>query len=131
MSQFDDFHAIVAEFMSEWGFTAQYQSITAVPNDAKGGVDETVTVIPIRCIRQEQTRPLFGLGTNTGTIIQEGDLILYVQPTERANQFAAALDIDPNDDNIVIQGVVWNIVTSKMHGTDPSVPILYELYIRK
>jgi hypothetical protein len=131
MSQYDSFDRLVANFMGRWGFNAQYQRITNVPNDATGGVDETVTIVPIRCIRQEQLRPLFGIGTNTGTDIQNGDLILYVQPTERADKFAAALTIEPTDDNIVIQSVTWNIVTVKMHGTDPSYPILYELYIRK
>jgi hypothetical protein len=131
MSRFDQFDRLVANAMQRWGFTALYQKITTVPNDATGGVDETIIAIPIRCIRQEQLRPLFGTGTNTGTDIQNGDLILYVQPTEKADKFADALVIDPTDDNVVIQGVTWNIVTSKLHGTDPSDPILYELYIRK
>ena len=131
MSQFDDFHALVNEFMTEWGFAATYQKISSVPNDATGGVDETVVAIPIRCIRQEQYRPGTGVGTNPNTMIQEGDLILYVQPTEQVDKFAEALIIDPTDDNVLIKGETWNIVTSKLHATDPSAPILYELYIRK
>lgn len=131
MSEFDDFHALVNDFMVEWGFPALYQKISSVPNDATGGVDETVISIPIRCIRQEQYRPLTGIGTNPNTIIQEGDLILYVQPTEQADEFAETLVIDPTDDNILIENETWNIVTVKKHATTPTDTLLYELYIRK
>jgi hypothetical protein len=131
MNQFDSFHRLVANLMARWGFDATYQRITSVPNDATGGVDETVLSTPIRCIRQEQYRPLTGIGTNPNTMIEEGDLILYVQPTERADEFAEVLVIDPKDDNIVIDGETWNIVTVKKHATTPTDTLLYELYIRK
>jgi hypothetical protein len=132
MGKYSDFDQLVAEFMREWGFTATYlRTLSSVPNDATGGVDVTTQEIQIAAIRSELIRPLTGTGTNPGTTIQEGDLILYVQPTEKADEFADALSIDPASDSVIISGVSWNIVTCKTHAPDPSDVILYELYIRK
>lgn len=133
MSRFSDFDALVTYFMAEFGFTALYQkTLTSVPNDATGGVDVSTQEIQINCIRSELFRPLNGSGTNTGSSIQEGDLILYVQPTEKADEFADALVVNAASDSVVFpDGSTWAIVTSKLHATDPSDAILYELYIRK
>lgn len=133
MTRFSDFDRIVAEFMSEFGFTAIYQkTLSSVPNDATGGVDSVTLSIPINAIRSELFRPLNGSGTNSGSSIQEGDLILYVQPTEKADEFADALVVNAASDSVVFpDGSTWAIVTSKLHATDPSDAVLYELYIRK
>jgi hypothetical protein len=118
--------------MREWGFTAIYQRTTySVPDDSDGTVANIVTPIPIRAIRSELFRPLNGSGTHPQTAIQEGDLILYVQPTEKADVLAEKLEINPSADTVDIAGVSWNIVTVKAHAPDPSDVILYELYIRK
>lgn len=129
--RFSDFDQLVAEFMSEYGFQALYQKTSSTPNDATGGVESTQVLIPINAIRAELFRPLNGTGTNSGSAIQEGDLILYVQPTEKADEFADALVVNAASDSVVINGETWAIVTSKLHATDPSDAILYELYIRK
>lgn len=133
MGRFNDFDILVTEMMAEFGFSAFYQkSYPPVPNDATGGNDSPPPLsIPINCIRSELIRPLTGTGTNNGSSIQEGDLILYVQPTEKADEFATALDVNPSSDNVLIQGVTWSIVTVKMVASDPTDVILYELYIRK
>jgi hypothetical protein len=132
MSKYSEFDLVVSEFMREWGFTAQYiKVLSSVPNDTTGGVDVVTDTIPINAIRSELFRPLTGTGTVAQTTIQDGDLILYVQPTEKADEFATALVIDPSADSVIIAGVTWNIVTVKTHAPDPSDVILYELYIRK
>lgn len=130
-SRFSDFDQLVSEFMREWGFQALYQRTTSTPNDATGGVDVSTQEIQINAIRSELFRPLNGSGTNSGSSIQEGDLILYVQPTEKADEFADSLVVNAASDSVVINGETWAIVTSKLHATDPSDAILYELYIRK
>jgi hypothetical protein len=133
MSRFNDFDILVTEMMADFGFTALYQrNLPGIPNDATGGVDSPPPLsIPINCIRSELIKPLTGTGTNNGSSIQEGDLILYVQPTEKADEFATALVVDPSSDNVLIQGVTWSIVTVKLIASDPTDVILYELYIRK
>ena len=132
MGRFSDYDRMVAEFMRELGFTAIYRkTLEAISNDATGGVSLTTQDIEISCIRAELTRPLNGIGTNSGSSIQEGDLVLYVQPTEKADEFADALVVNAASDSVVISGETWAIVTAKLHATDPSDAILYELYIRK
>lgn len=132
MSRFADFNAMVALFMQEYGFTASYiHTLSSIPNDATGGVDLTTVTIPINAIRMEQVRPLYGVGTMTNSLIQEGDLILYVQPTEKANAMAGVLVVDPTNDKVIISGITWNVVTVKHHAPDPSDVLMYELYIRK
>lgn len=131
--RFSDFDQMVAEMMVEFGFQATYQRTSSTPNDATGGVELSTQEIAINCIRSELFRPLNGSsGTRSGTDIQEGDLILYVQPTEKADEFADALVVNAASDSIVFpDGSTWAIVTSKLHATDPSDAILYEMYIRK
>jgi hypothetical protein len=132
MDRFSDFDQLVAEFMREWGFTATYlRTLSSVPNDATGGVDVSTQEIQVSAIRSELFRPLNGSGTKPNTAIQEGDLILYVQPTEKADEFAEALVIDPSADKVIVNGETWAVVTCKAHAPDPSDVILYELYIRK
>jgi hypothetical protein len=132
MGRFSDFDAMVAEFMGEFGFTATYvKTLSSIPNDATGGVDTTSQSITINAIRAELFRPLNGSGTKANSLIQEGDLILYVQPTDKADEFADALVVNAATDSVIIAGETWAIVTSKLHATDPSDPILYELYVRK
>jgi hypothetical protein len=132
MGRFSDFDQLVAEFMQEFGFQATYtRTLTSIPNDATGGVDTTTQSIPINCIRSELFRPLNGSGTKANSLIQEGDLILYVQPTDKADEFADALVVNAATDSVIIAGETWAIVTSKLHAPDPSDAILYELYIRK
>lgn len=132
MNRFSDFDMMVAEFMAEFGFTATYlRTLSSVPNDATGGVDVTTSEIQINAIRSELFRPLNGSGTKPNTAIQEGDLILYVQPTEKADEFSDRLIVDPSSDKVIINGETWAVVTCKAHAPDPSDVILYELYIRK
>lgn len=132
MGVFSDFDQVVSEFMQEWGFTAIYQKTTySAPDDTDGTVANIISQIPIRAIRSELFRPLNGSGTMPQTAIQEGDLILYVQPTEKTNVLAEKLEVNSSADTVVIAGVSWNIVTVKTHAPDPSDVILYELYIRK
>ena len=132
MGAFSDFDQMVAEFFSEWGFTAIYQRTTySIPDDSDGTVANIITQVPIRAIRSELFRPLNGSGTKANSLIQEGDLILYVQPTEKADVLAEKLEVDASADKVVMSGVEWDIVTCKAHAPDPADVILYELYIRK
>lgn len=132
MNKFNDFDQCVSEFMREWGFQASYiRTLSSVPDDDTGTVDVVSQNIPINAIRAELFRPLNGTGTKPQTTIQEGDLILYVQPTEKADEFADRLIIDPSSDKVIISGETWNVVTAKTHAPDPDDIILYELYIRK
>ena len=103
MARFSDFDMMVAEFMVEFGFSTKLVRTTySVPDDTDGTVANITTEIPIRAIRSELFRPLNGSGTKAGTAIQEGDLILYVQPTDKADALADALVVDASSDKVLI-----------------------------
>ena len=131
MSQFNDFDVMVSEMMAEFGFRATYKHIVTVPNDATGKVDKVITTTPVNCIRQELSRALNGQGTKPGTMIQEGDIILYVQPTEKADSSAFPLVVDQTADKIVIGSDTYSIVTVKLMSSSPFDNVAYEMYVRK
>lgn len=79
----------------------------------------------------ELIRPTEGTGTKGSSLIQDGDQILYVRPTEKTDVFADALVINPASDSVLINGISWGIVTVKEYNPSASDVILYELYIRK
>lgn len=129
---FDDFDRLVSEFMSDFGFYATYRRmVSSTPNDTTGSVDVITEDIEIQAIRMELIRPIEGSGSKTSTQIQDGDLTLYVRPTEKTDEFADALVIDPSADRVIINNVTWKIVTVKEYNPSASDCILYELYIRK
>ena len=131
MGRFSEYDQLVSEMMAQFGFQATYKHIVTVPNDATGKVDKVTTSIAINCIRQELSRSLNGQGTKPGTMIQEGDIILYVQPTEKADSSALPLVVDQTADKIVIGSDTYSIVTVKLMSSSPFDNVAYEMYVRK
>jgi len=132
MGRFDDFDSMVAEFFIEFGFSATFvHSLAPVHNDTNGTVTTPTLSIPVEAIRMELIRPVEGSGSRTGTLIQDGDLQLFVRPTEKSDYFAEALQVSPNTDSFVINGKSWKIVTCKEYNPSADDCILYEFYIRK
>ena len=132
MSRFDDFHNDVREFMRDFGFLATYvHTVSSTPNDATGEVDDVTESIEIEAIKMELVRPVEGSGSKSGTLIQDGDQMLYVRPTEQVDKLAQALSVNPSADHIVINNKPWRIVTWKEYNPSASECIMYEFYIRK
>lgn len=132
MSNFQDFHNMVSEFMTEWGFTATFiHTASTTPNDLTGRATSEVVEIPVQAIRMELIRPMEGSGNKTGTLIQDGDLVMYVRPTEQVDKFAEALSVKTSTDRFKIKGVTWKVVTVKQYDPSASDCVLYEFYIRK
>lgn len=131
-SRFDDFDRMISEFMDDFGFLATYvRLISSTPNDTTGGVTLVTEDIEIQAIKMELIRPTEGTGSKTGTLIQDGDQMLYVRPVEKSDVFADAISVNPTSDRVVINGVTWKIVTVKEYNPSAADCILYELYIRK
>ena len=129
---FEDFDRMVAEMMAEFGFTATYvRQVSAIPDDTAGTVTVVTEDISVSAIKMELIRPMEGSGTRSNSLIQDGDQILYVRPTEKVDSFADVLVVNPASDVIKINGVTWGIVTVKEVNPTASNVILYELYIRK
>lgn len=132
MSNFSDFDRVVAEMMQDFGFLATYvRTVSSTPNDVTGGVTNITEEIEVQAIKMELIRPTEGTGTKAGSLIQDGDQILYIRPTEKTDVFADALVINPAADHLLINDTAWNIVTVKEYNPSASDVILYELYIRK
>jgi hypothetical protein len=133
MSLFSDFDRMISEFIVEFGFTTTYQHRTTDSiNDTTNKITPTYEDIEIEAIKMELVRPPEGSqGSKSGTLIQDGDQMLYVRPTEKSDVFADALSVNPTSDRIKINGVMWKIISCKSYDPSASDCILYELYIRK
>lgn len=130
---FDDFDRMISDFICEFGFSATYvRMVSSTPNDTTGSITVVTEDIPIEAIKMELVRPMNASNaTKAGTLIQDGDQILYVRPTEKTDEFADALVINSSSDKVIINDVTWTIVTSKEYNPSASDCILYELYIRR
>lgn len=133
MSRYDDFDRMVSEFMSDFGFLATYEAKTSESvNDTTNKIIPVFEDIEIEAIKMELVRPPEGSqGSKSGTLIQDGDQMLYVRPTEKSDIFADAMTVNPTSDRIKINGILWKIISCKSYDPSASDCILYELYIRK
>lgn len=128
MQDFSDFHEMVREMMKDFGTQGTLVSRTGGDYDpATGEVSVSDTETSITCILMDMTLQSNGSGTKDKTLIQDGDKVLYVEPSPNVQS------IDSTSDKVVVGGITYDIVTMKM--IDPtatnSSPLLYELYLRK
>lgn len=132
MSKYSDFDRMISEMMSEFGFvTTYFHKVSESFNDTTNVISPVFEEIEIEAIKMELVRPVEGSsGTKSGSLIQDGDQMLYVRPTEKVDVFADAIAINPASDRININGKMWKIVTSKSYDPSANDCILYELYIR-
>jgi len=138
MQDFSDFHDAVREFMDEFGSYATYVAQLDVGEyDPATGTNSTnVSEFQVRAIMTDMSLRSNGLASKLNTLIQEGDKVLYVQPTDSLLPILypyGILVVDPTDDKIIIAGVTYKVVTAKTVDPTGSVnkPILYELYVRR
>lgn len=128
----DDFHQMVGEFMREWGFDATFiKTLPGIPNDDDGTVSEETEEIGIRAIKMEVFGNMSGSRTKLGTLIQEADQMLYVQPSEQSYRFSDPLYIDPTSDRVAINGVLWNVLALREYNPSANNCVLYELYLKR
>jgi hypothetical protein len=122
--------SVVSEMMAEFGFFATYvQRVNGGYDTATGENTIIATEIPIRAILMDLTLRANGLGDIPGTLIQEGDKELYVQPPNK--NIYQAITVNPASDVVKINGTEYKIVTMKEINTTGSDATLYCLYIRK
>lgn len=129
---YDDYHRMLAEFFREDGFDATFiKPLPGIPNDDDGTVTSDTEETTIRCIKMEVFGNMAGSRTKMGTLIQEADQVLYVQPSEATNKWADPLYIDPTSDTVIINEVSWKIVAAREYNPSASNCVLYELYIKR
>jgi hypothetical protein len=132
-SRFSDFDRMISEFMIEFGWkTTYFHKISESVNDTTNVITPVFEEIEIEAIKMELVRPVEGSsGNKAGSLIQNGDQMLYIRPTEKADVFADAVAIGNTADRIDINGKMWKIVTCKSYDPSATDCVLYELYIRK
>lgn len=127
----DDFHRMLAEFFNdpETAFDATFiRQFPGVPNDDEGTVSSEFLEIPVRAIKMDVFGNMAGSRTKLGTLIQEADQVLYVQPSELLSNY---LPIDPNSDSVDIKEVLWEVLAVKEYDPSGSECVLYEMYIKR
>jgi hypothetical protein len=107
------------------GFTAYHVRTSGEYNPATGSIVEVLKTIPVRAIILDLTLQSNGLTTKPHTEIVAGDKQLYIQPP------AQGLVINPSTDKIRVGTTDYDIVTTKELNPDSTVPLLYELYLRR
>lgn len=138
MQDFSDFISTVNMMMDEFGTTGTL--VTQLSTGEYDPATSTNTVvrgeIPIRCILMDLTLQSNGAGTKEKTLIQNGDKVLYVRPSDELLPILmpnGILEIDSSDDNVIVGGQSYGVVTAKV--IDPSAtglkPVMFELYIRR
>lgn len=138
MQDFSDFAGLVSSMMDEFGGNATFitQIDTGEYNPATGTNTVVTSEIPIRAILMDLTLQSNGQGTKDKTLIQDGDKVLYVRPTDYLLPILmpdGVLVVDSADDRVIVGGIKYKVVTMK--AIDPTAselqPLLYELYIRR
>ena len=124
-----DFHRMIAEFMREDGFNCTFhKQLPAVSNDDDGTVFSDTAQFPIRAIKMDVFGNMAGSRTKLGTLIQEADQVLYVQPNVDTPDL---MNVDPTADRVEIKGKLWKILAVKEYDPSASDCVLYEMYIKR
>lgn len=138
MQDFSDFIDAINEMMDDFGTTGMLVTqLDAGEYDPETGMNTVITgEIPIRCILMDLTLQSNGAGTRDKTLIQDGDKVLYVRPSDTLLPILmpnGILEFDSSDDKIKVGGVTYGVVTAKV--LDPmatgTLPIMFELYLRR
>lgn len=125
----DDFHRMLAEFFREDGFDCTFiKQLPGVPNDDDGTILVDTVSTPVRAIKMDVFGNMAGSRTKLGTLIQEADQVLYVQPSEAITQMG---EIAPESTQVDINGKLWKVLALKEYDPSASNCVLYELYIKR
>lgn len=128
----NDFDLTVVEFMNDYGVAATYIKKTQGDyNPATGEAPETTVEIPVKAIQLDLPLTRNGASTIGGTVIQDGDKQVFVQPPQKTEQYALPIVVDVATDKINLNGVLWNIITFKETNPTGLNQILIELYVRR
>ncbi len=131
MSTSVDFDRMVLSFMSDDPLTVTYQSKTQTYSDATGMMTTETVSIPCQAILLEvDPRKFSGDGTKEGTLIRQGDKLLFLRPPEKVDPYRLPLVVNTASDTILVGATQYNIVTSKQTNPSAANCILYEIYLR-
>ena len=96
-----------------------------------GEVTQTSTNYDVNIAIFDYPQSMAGDKSNFGSLILEGDKQCYMQPVQKADVDADAIDIKANRDVLKIGNVEWKILTLKEINPTGANTIVYELHLRK
>jgi hypothetical protein len=135
-SHVEEYKQLVRDMVAEYGAQATYiRNLGDGAYDPATGVNTQLPAeIPIQAIVMELTLQSNGQQLVNGKMIQWGDKVMYVIPTEGmlpVLQPEAGFIVEGYDDSVRVGTVVYKVVTMKV--VDPTMvnAIMYELYVRR
>lgn len=138
MQDFSDFILVVDDMIKDFGsvgvLTTQLESGDYDPSTAKNTV--VTADITVYGIIMDLSLQSNGLGIKDKTLIQAGDKICYLRPSDELLPILmpdGILVIDPADDRVAFGNVTYKVVTVKVLDPTSSLtkPIYFELYLRR
>ena len=138
MQNFSDFSSVVNDMMADFGSAGILTTqLDFGEYDPTTGVKSVVTAdMTVYGILMDLSLQSNGLGIKDKTLIQAGDKLCYLKPSEELLPILmpdGIVVVDPADDRIAFGDVIYKIVTVKV--LDPTSsrtkPIYYELYLRR
>jgi hypothetical protein len=126
-STLDPFVRVVTNMMRRFGgpSTLIYKGESGEYDPSQSGPQTTDVEFPVRTITFDYIQKVEGVGTKTGSMIQDGDKQVYMQPS------ASVPRPRPEIDKIVYKNTTYSIVSVKEMDVTGSTVILYELCIRQ
>lgn len=139
MSLFADFDDVVRSMMQDFGGctggqpNATYHKLVDVGtyDTATGSTTPVVSDIPIQAILIDYILKKDGLQSAFGTLVQDGDKMLYVRPTEKIDQYRLALNPNATSDRVTFSNIIYKVVVIKEVNTSGTDSVLFEILIRR
>lgn len=126
-----DIYRAMVDLMYEVGANVTYTHRSDGEYDpATGTMTETETVFTVRGIMMDMPLNRNGMQIKDGTLIQDGDKVLYLVPP------ADMLGPNPTLENtatdfVLAGGVRWRVYNVKTLNPDGTGVIVYEFYLRR
>lgn len=130
MSAQDDFNRMIVDFFNDDPLTVTYQSNSESYSDVTGFNTVSTVSIPCRAIFLDHQLRTSGDSTKDGTLIRQGDKLLFMRPPEKSDTYRLPLVINQALDRILVGTVSYKIVTFKQTNPSAADCILYEIYLR-
>ncbi len=131
MINVSDFDGVVAEMMAEFSGSATVSINITLPNDTStGNVAVQKIDYDVKAIMLDLTTVRAGTTQLTGTLIQAGDKVVYVQPAEKAGGIAIPA-LNPAKDTFTMGNITYKIVYAQDLNPSCDNSILLQLYVRK
>ena len=129
MSQ-SDFDSACLDVITEFGGAGTYNKVYTVGyNISTGTVDVVTSSIPIKVALLDLHRNSNGLSLKYGTEILAGDKEAYILPPIKSG--GPAIVVDPVNDKVQVNGVLYSVVTFQEVNPSGVDPILYMFYLRR